>query len=61
MHLVEALKMIEKAGITLNKKKSQFSRERTTFLGQIIDGSGIQPDPNKVSAIENVVVPGNVQ
>ena len=37
-----------------------FSRERITFLGQIIDGSGIHPDPNKVSAIENVGVPGNV-
>ena len=60
MHLVEALKRIEKAGITLNKEKCQFSKERITFLGQIIDGSGIHPDPNKVSAIENVGVPGNV-
>ena len=37
-HLAEALKTIEKAGLTLNKEKCQLSKERITFLGQIIDG-----------------------
>ena len=60
MHLVEALKRLEKAGITLNKEKCQFSKEQITLLGQIIHGSGIHPNPNKVLAIENVGVPGNV-
>ena len=59
-HLTEALKRIEKAGLTLNKEKCRFSKERITFLGQIIDSSGILPDPNKVSAIKNVGIPKNI-
>ena len=59
-HLTEALESVEKVGFTLNKEKYQFSKERITFLGQIIDGSGIHPDPNNVSATKNVRVPGNV-
>ena len=59
-HLTEALNRIEEAGLTLNKEKCQFSKSRISFLGQVIDGSGINPDPNKVSAIKNVGLPGNV-
>ena len=47
IHLVEALKRMAKAGITLNKENCQLSREWITFLGQTIHGSGIHSDPNK--------------
>ena len=30
------------------------------FLGQVIDESGIRPDPDKVTAIRNVPVPTNI-
>ena len=59
-NLTEALKRIEKAGLTLNKDKCQFSVESVSFLGQIVDGSGICPDPDKVEAIKSVPVPQNV-
>ena len=58
--LTEALKRIEQAGLTLNKEKCQFSQERITFLGQVLDSSGIHPDPEKVLAIKNVREPHNV-
>ena len=53
-HLTVALGKIRRAGLTLNKKKCQFSKNRITFLGQIIDRSGVHPDPDKVSAIRKI-------
>jgi transposase InsO family protein len=59
-NLVEALKKIEEAGLTLNKEKCEFSKDRVTFLGQVIDSSGVHPDPDKVSAIKNIPAPQTV-
>ena len=42
-HLAVALEKIQRAGLT--KEKCQFSKDRITFLGQIIDGSEVHPDP----------------
>ena len=47
-------------GLTLNKVKCKFSQQQVPFLGQVIDESGIKPDPSKVAAIRNVPVPTNV-
>ena len=44
-HLAVALGKVQRAGLTLNKEKCQFSKERITFLSQIIDGLGVHPDP----------------
>ena len=46
--------------MTLNKKKSQFSMNRITSLGQIIAGSGVLPDPHEVSAIMKIGTPENI-
>lgn len=43
--LYAALKRIQNAGITLNKEKCEFSKDRGTFLGQVISASGVEPDP----------------
>ena len=51
-HLTVALGKIQKAGLTLNKGKCKFSKDRITFLGQIIHGSGVTLDPDKVSIIK---------
>jgi len=39
------LDRLQRANITLNKTKCEFSRNIVKFLGQIIDQSGIRPDP----------------
>ena len=44
----------------LNKEKCQFSQVCITFLCQVLDGSGIHTDPEKVSAIKNVREPHSV-
>ena len=52
---------IQEAGLTLNTIKCQFSRSSLTFLGHIIDGSGIQADPRKTTAIKNFPTPTTVK
>ena len=54
------LQTMQKAGMTLNKEKCQFLQKRIMFLGQLIDESGIRPDPGKVAAIKTMTVPSNV-
>ena len=49
--LKAVLNRLQSAGVTLNKEKCQFRKTRVQFLGQIIDGQGIKPDPAKVEAI----------
>ena len=38
----------------------EFSRNSVRFLGQIIDQSGIRPDPDKVNAIQTMTEPTNI-
>ena len=43
--------------MTLNKNKCAFAQHRVKFLGQIVDHTGVRPDPDKVSAIVNFKTP----
>ena len=52
---------IQEAGLTLNTIKCQFSRSTLMFLGHIIDGSGIQADPQKSTAVKNFPTPTTVK
>lgn len=53
------LQRLEETGITLNKEKCEFSRNLVKFLGHIVNGQGIQADPEKTRAIVNFPTPGN--
>ena len=55
------LSRIKAAGVTLNEEKCQFSQSSVKFLGHLIDGSGVQPDPDKVQAIIAMQSPNNVK
>ena len=59
-HLQAVLQRLQGAGMTLNVEKCQFSQTSLSFLGHIIDNSGIRPDPNKVKAIVAVKKPTNI-
>lgn len=45
--LQKVLSRLEKAGITLNRKKCEFSVSETKFLGHIVDSRGVRADPEK--------------
>ena len=46
--LLTTLSRIQSAGLTLNKEKCLFSKRTITFLGHVIDSSGVSPDPEKI-------------
>ena len=51
---------IRAAGITLNRAKCEFGKHEITFLGHIINQSGISADPEKLSAIKEMPPPTNI-
>ena len=54
------LALLSSSGITLNSAKCEFSKNRLTFLGHVIDAQGVSPDPNKTAAISNMDTPKTV-
>ena len=58
--LHEVLSRLQQAKVTLNTKKCQFSIQHVTFLGQMIDASGIHPDREKIRAILDMPEPVDV-
>ena len=58
--LQSVLKTIKKAGVTLNKEKCEFNRDRLVFLGHVINKDGISPDPEKTAAVSKMERPQTV-
>ena len=45
----------------LNPAKCVFARTELIFLGHKVTGSGVKPDPSKISAITDMPIPSNVK
>ena len=58
--LSAVLERIEQAGGTLNREKCEFSKSSVRFLGQMVDATGIRPNPEKVKAIMAMKEPTTV-
>jgi transposase InsO family protein len=58
--LMAALRRILDAGVTLNREKCEFAKSRILFLGHIVDQNGIQADPERTKAIEEMSPPENI-
>ena len=58
--LMAVLERIESAGATLNPDKCEFGKSTLKFLGHLIDEKGIQADPDKTAAIQEMSPPSNV-
>ncbi|XP_062541369.1 uncharacterized protein K02A2.6-like [Armigeres subalbatus] len=56
-NLERVLSRLQEYGFTVRIEKCSFSMEQVNYLGQIMDGDGIRPDPNKVAAIVNMPPP----
>jgi len=48
------------AGLKLKPSKCKLFQKRVSFLGHVVSGKGIEPDPAKVSAVTEWPVPRNV-
>ena len=60
-HLATAMESLSAAGVKLNKEKEELRRKEIKFLGHIISGDGIRPDPEKIQAIIGMNEPENIQ
>jgi len=57
VHLREVFERLRNAGLKLKAKKCHFFKKELAFLGHIVGEKGVQPDPDKVSAVVNHPVP----
>ena len=59
-HLEAALTRISEAGLTLSQEKCKFNKPNVKFLGQLVDETGIKPDPDKIHAIRGMKTRSNI-
>ena len=53
-NLFTVLNRIQQAGLTLIKEKCIFSTNSINFLGQVVNADGNKPDPDKITAINDM-------
>ncbi|GFS48552.1 retrovirus-related Pol polyprotein from transposon 297 [Trichonephila clavipes] len=58
-HLNLVCTLLRDAGLTLNKDKCHFARDKLKYLGLIISKDGIKTNDNKVKAITETKPPKN--
>ena len=58
--LEEVLKRLDESGLKLNLSKCSFMSPSVVYLGYFIDEHGVRPVHEKVEAIQDAPVPGNV-
>ena len=60
-HLQQVFELVRSAGLLLHHKKFHFVQCSTTYLGHVITGYGIKPDPNKTMAVQGFPIPTSVK
>lgn len=58
--LREVFRRLETLGFRVKMSKCEFYKSSIKFLGFIIDADGSRPDPDKISAIQNMQAPTNI-
>lgn len=60
-NLDKLLSNLRETGFKVNLEKSQFCQREILFLGHVIDGQGIRPNPKKIEAIQNFPRPRRIK
>ena len=55
--LGQVMEALQSANLTLNPNKCIFGKSRIVFWGMVISDEGVSPDPEKISALENLDPP----
>jgi thymidylate kinase/transposase InsO family protein len=58
-HLGKIFDKLRSAGLKINPKKCSLFKQQVTFLGFVVDQTGLHPDPRLLSAIEDRQPPRN--
>ena len=59
--LVKVLRLLQEAGLKLNKGKCRFRQREVRYQGQIFSRHGMSADPEKVTAISQLPPPSNLK
>ena len=51
------LNRLMEAGVTLNREKCEFGLSEVKFVGHVVSGEGIRPDPDKSKAVAEFPIP----
>jgi transposase InsO family protein len=60
-HVRKVLTLLKKYNLRLKPSKSEFHKERISFVGCIVTSQGIEVDPEKVAHVKDWPVPGSVK
>ena len=58
-HLRQVFDRIRKAGLKLKPAKCKFLKKQVTFLGHVVSSQGIETDPEKTRAVDELPTPEN--
>ena len=59
--LKQVLDRIRGYGMKLNRSKCEFRRNNISYVGHVLTGQGVKPDPEKVRAVKEMPPPTNVK
>ena len=59
-HLQEVFSRLSEAGVTLRGKKCRIGMMSVTYLGHVFSAKGMEPDPNKVRAVQEWLIPRSI-
>ena len=60
-HLAMVLSRLHHAGLKFNPEKCQVARTKVAFLGHVVSGEGVRPDPRLLQAIRDIRTPRSVK
>ncbi|KAF9760555.1 Transposon Tf2-6 polyprotein, partial [Nosema granulosis] len=60
-HVVEVMRKLKEAGVSLNQKKCKIAQREIKILGSVVSKDKIIPDPDKVKAIKEFPAPRTVR
>ena len=55
--LTKLLDRIKTVGLKLNRDKCKIGHEEIAYIGHVLSGQGVKPDPSKVEAVKNMPCP----
>jgi hypothetical protein len=58
-HIQEVFSRLRRFNLTVSPGKCHFARSEVRFLGHIVGGGKVKPDPEKISALQHMLPPGN--
>ena len=59
-HLASLEEVLKRTELRVKKNKCKFMASSVSYLGHVIDASGLHPMPDKIKAVEDTPTPTNV-